>query len=90
MKPVEDVPDARAYQPLGSVSEEEDDGEEEKTTLTESSAFISNKSKQVGGMLLNEADAFDRQFFQKEATLKLNKAEKRQLKFALKNGADLS
>jgi hypothetical protein len=41
-------------------------------------------------MQLNEADAFDRQFFQKETKLKLNKAEKRQLKFALKNGADLS
>ena len=90
MKPVEDIPNARAYQPLDSVTEEEDDGEEEKSTLTASSAFISTKSKQVEGMLLNEADAFDRQFFQKETKLKLNKAEKRQLKFALKNGADLS
>jgi len=41
-------------------------------------------------MQLEEADAFDRQFFQKETKLKLNKAEKRQLKFALKGGADLS
>ncbi len=62
MKPVEDLPDARAYQPLDSVSEEEDE-EEEKSTLTASSALTSTKSKQTAGMLLNEADAFDRQFF---------------------------
>jgi hypothetical protein len=89
MKPVEDVPDARAYQPLDSVSEEENE-EEEKSTVTASSAQISSKTQKDSGMLLNEADAFDRQFFQKETKLKLNKAEKRQLKFALKNGADLS
>jgi hypothetical protein len=39
MKPVEDVPDARAYQPLDSVSEEEE--EEEKSAVTASSAQIS-------------------------------------------------
>ena len=81
MKPPNDEADARAYQPLDPVSEDEE--EEEKSTLTAS-------SKQDPQMQLNEADAFDRQFFQKENKLKLNKAERRQLKFALKNGADLS
>ena len=81
MKPPIDEADARAYQPLDPVSEDEE--EEEKSTLTAS-------SKQDPQMQLNEADAFDRQFFQKENKLKLNKAERRQLKFALKNGADLS
>lgn len=81
MKPPIDEADARAYQPLDPVSEDEE--EEEKSTLTAS-------SKQDPQMQLSEADAFDRQFFQKENKLKLNKAERRQLKFALKNGADLS
>ena len=51
MKPPIDEADARAYQPLDPVSEDEE--EEEKSTLTAS-------SKQDPQMQLNEADAFDR------------------------------
>ena len=39
---------------------------------------------------LDEADEFDRQFFQAQGKLKLTKDQKRQLKFMMKNGADIS
>lgn len=85
---VKDVANARNYEEIKEEGSDNEDASDSEQITTTTQPAEESKITEVSEK--PHVDDFDKEYFAKDQKIKLNKGEKRTLKFALKRGLDVN